>query len=399
MKTTPPSRRTLLVSMLSVAAISFSFGCGDDTGTGASGGSGGGGAPAAGGGGQASVGGDGGSGGAGGAVDPLETAVRGHDWVKLPNGPTVSQGKQDDIFFLNKDKGFLASGPKGAIFSTEDGGASWTQVFTSATTYFRAVLFTDELHGFAGNIGAGLAPSISDINLMYETTDGGATWNPVTNITGSAAKGLCNFTAVDQDTIFGIGRANGPAHLLQSSDGGANWVATDLSTWLMMAIDGRFTSATDGLVVGMAPGAKCSVIRTTDGGATFNSVFTSATPGSLCWKIQFPSPDVGYVAILDTANGSGTFAKTLDGGLTWQEFPLPTNGSPYTGIGVGFINENIGWMAPEEPNEEVYRTFDGGMTWEVDPVLKAPINRFRFVDANTAYAVGGAVWKLDLSGN
>ena len=36
------------------------------------------------------------------------------------------------------------------------------------------------------------------------------------------------------------------------------------------------------------------------------------------------------------------------------------------------------------------------MTWTVDATLKSPVNRFRFVDKNTAYAVGGAVWKLSV---
>jgi photosystem II stability/assembly factor-like uncharacterized protein len=125
-------------------------------------------------------------------------------------------------------------------------------------------------------------------------------------------------------------------------------------------------------------------------------VFTSDTVGSLCWKIQFPSDQVGYVAVQDSTNGPATFAKTTDGGDSWSEHPLPGDGSAYSAIGVGFINDQIGWMAPEEASLPVYRTFDGGETWEQDPALQAPINRFRFVDDHTVFAIGAAVWKLDL---
>ncbi len=353
-----------------------------------------------------STSGQGGAGGAGGegggvVVDPLELAVRGTDWAVLPEAPSVGGGaKQDDIFFVDAQNGFLASGPTGQIYATTDGGATWDSVLSSDNTYFRSVLFTSPQRGFAGNIGAGLSPSIDDATVVYETSDGGATWSPVTAVTGSAAAGICNFT-VAGSAIFGIGRANGPAHLLRSDDGGASWVSKDLSDTFAMAIDGRFTSETDGIVIGMgATGQRCTVARTTDAGDTFETVFEADASGSLCWKVDFPSEMVGYVAILQTANGPGAFAKTTDGGATWVELPLPDDGSgdEYPALAVGFISDEIGWMASESPALPVYRTFDGGVTWEVDPALKGPINRFRFVDADTAFAVGAKVWKLDLSG-
>lgn len=342
-----------------------------------------------------------GTGGAGGAVDPLESAVKANDWVKLAGGPMVGGGaKQDDVFFLDAATGFAASGPKFQILKTTDGGATWSTSFSHTGTYFRAVVFLDPQHGFAGNLGAGLAPSIDDPTLIYETKDAGATWNPVTSITGATAKGLCNFTAIDANHIVGVGRANGPANMLVSNDAGATWEAKDLGSYFSMVIDAHFKTVDEGVIAGMDKATQhCTIMRTTDGGATFDPVFTSTTKGSLCWKLHFPSDNVGYAAVQDTAGGPGTFAKTVDGGATWTELPLPpldpaTKG--YGAIGVGFINEDIGWMSAEDPKLPTYRTFDGGTTWEVDPVLTSPINRFRFVDAHTAYAIGAAVWKLTL---
>lgn len=348
-----------------------------------------------------------GTGGAAGSGPAYDDAVLAATWTKLDKAPTVSGGaKQDDVFFLSPTLGYAASGPQSSIFKTEDGGASWTTSFKSVGTYFRAVLFLDASHGFAGNIGAGLSSSIKDKNVLYETIDGGATWNPVTAITGPAPSGICNLTAVDGKTLFAVGRANGPSHLLTSSDAGATWTSIDLKAHLKMAIDARFTSATEGLVVGMNAGSPsaCTVIRTIDGGKSFETVFTSTTANSLCWKIQFPTSDVGYVAVQDGAVGPGTFAKTTDGGKSWVELPLPDTGAPkgaYPAIGIGFATEKVGWVAPEDAALPVFRTKDGGATWEPDATLKAPINRFRFVDKKTAYAIGGAVWKLnvDWSGN
>ena len=153
-----------------------------------------------------------------------------------------------------------------------------------------------------------------------------------------------------------------------------------------------------GVVVGMGTGTGvCTVLRTTDGGKSFSKVFESTTKSSLCWKVHYPSDKVGYVAVQDTTSGPATFAKTTDGGATWVEKPLPVQASAkgaFPAIGIGFIDERIGWVAPEDSKLPVYRTKDGGETWEVDPTLKAPINRFRFLDKNTGYAIGANVWKL-----
>jgi photosystem II stability/assembly factor-like uncharacterized protein len=341
-------------------------------------------------------GGSAGGGGQGGGAS-YEDAVKAASWVKLQAAPSVDGGaKQDDMFWLDAQRGFVASGPDSSLYATTDGGLSWSTIFDSPGTYFRALLFTDDMHGFAGNLGAGLTPSITDANVIYQTADGGGSWTPVTSISGPAPEGICNFTAADDTHLFGIGRVNGPAHLVQSSDAGATWTSTDLSSWLTMAIDAHFASASEGMVVGMGMTNRCTVIRTIDGGANFEQVFESATSGSLCWKLDFPSSAVGYLAVQDTAGGPGTFGKTTDGGATWQELPLPTTDS-YAGIGVGFITDDIGWMAAEAASSPVYRTYDGGVSWEQEPVLQGPINRFRFVDANTAYAVGGAVYKLEIA--
>ncbi len=342
-------------------------------------------------------GGAGGTAGAGGTDLPgYEEAVKAASWVKLEAAPSVTGGrKNDDIFFIDAMRGFLASGPSETIFATSDGGLSWQPAFEHEGTFFRALLFTNEQRGFAGNLGAGLVPSVDDPTVIYATDDGGATWSPVTDITGPAPSGICNFHAVDAEHIVGVGRANGPSHLLLSNDGGASFASRDLGAWLRMPIDARFVSATEGIVAGMGNDTRCTIVRTTDGGGTFEPVFTSQTLGSLCWKLDFPTAAVGFVAVQDTAGGPGTFGKTTDGGLTWEELPLPVIGG-YAAIGVGFITENIGWMVSADPQAPVYRTHDGGMSWHEEPVLRGPINRFRFVDTNTAYAAGGDVYKLEV---
>jgi photosystem II stability/assembly factor-like uncharacterized protein len=319
-------------------------------------------------------------------------------WKAVPSAPTVTQGeKQDDIFFSSASVGYAVSGPLSTVYKTTDGGTTWNPVFTHAGTYFRSLLFVDDDHGFASNLGPIQAP-FTDTNVLYSTTDGGKTWNPVTAITGPMPTGICNQTMIDAKHLVAVGRVSGPCFMMTSSDGGGTWTSTDMNSQLQMLIDARFTSPADGIVVGGSAGNTmyCTILRTTDGGGSWHQVFQSATSGSLCWKISFPSSQVGYVSVQDTAGGASTFAKTIDGGQSWKEMPLQNAGTGYPGIGIGFITEDIGWISPEDPAAFSLRTTDGGKTWAHDSALLAPINRFRFLSPTTAFAIGGTIWRLDV---
>ena len=327
-----------------------------------------------------------------------EAAARAASWRRVPGAPMVSQGKQDDLFFPSPARGFAVSGPKSAIYRTLDGGTSWSTVKSLPGTYFRSVLFPTDMHGFASNLGPIDGSGITDPNVLYETKDGGDSWAKVTAITGPAPKGICNQSMADPMHLFAAGRVQGPSFLLRSADGGASWTSSSLAASLAMLIDVHFTSPDVGLVVGGTSSSpmRCTILRTTDGGKSFAPVFVSAGDDTLCWKIDFPSPQVGYVSIQDLpgASGPATFAKTLDGGLTWTEKMLSPD--PYSAIGIGFLTESVGWVSSDDPAAQSYKTTDGGESWMVDDSLPAPVNRFRFLDRKTAFAIGGAIYQLQI---
>jgi photosystem II stability/assembly factor-like uncharacterized protein len=232
---------------------------------------------------------------------------------------------------------------------------------------------------------------------MYETKDGAQTWTKVSTsaISGPLPPGICNQTKIDAQSTIAVGRVTGPSYLLKSSDAGATWTSIDLNAQLQMLIDVRFTSPTEGFVVGGTAQnpMRCTILRT-ENGVDFSTVFTATVANTLCWKISFPSENVGYVSIQNAGDGEASFAKTTDGGRTWVQKKLRS--TPYGSIGIGFITDEIGWVSGEDPGDPVYRTLNGGETWEVEPNLHAPINRFRFVDERTAYAIGGSIHKLTI---
>jgi photosystem II stability/assembly factor-like uncharacterized protein len=327
---------------------------------------------------------------------PTDDQILGASWVKLSAAPSIS-GKQDDLYFVDPSIGFSVNG-LGRIYGTTDGGQTFTKLLDQPGTYFRAVSFLDATHGFAANIGTDYYPGVTDTQPLYETNDSGATWTKVTTISGPMPNGICGFWKIDDSNLVAVGRVGGPSFFLKSSDAGATWTSTNVSSQLPMLVDAHFNDANDGVLTGgssTGAGSQCRILHTTDGGATWTKVFQSKNAGTMCWKVSFPSAMVGYAAVLTfSATTPSSFIKTTDGGNTWTEMPFVDGG--YAGLGVGFITENIGWIGGEASSKPAYRTSDGGNTWTPDPSLGPYVNRIRFVGPRTGYAIGSTIYKLEI---
>ncbi|GAA5530221.1 glycoside hydrolase domain-containing protein [Herpetosiphon gulosus] len=54
----------------------------------------------------------------------------------------------------------------------------------------------------------------------------------------------------------------------------------------------------------------------------------------------------------------GVLLKTSDAGTTWQAYPLPVAGT------VTMVDASQGWLIAHPTNAQLYRTIDGGVTWQ-----------------------------------
>jgi photosystem II stability/assembly factor-like uncharacterized protein len=202
-----------------------------------------------------------------------------YNWVQLASAPS-NGGKQDDIFFVNKDTGWAVNG-SGQIHRTNNGGASWTKQLDKPGTYFRCLGFVNDSLGFAGNIGTDYFPGVSDNVPLYKTTDGGTTWTPVTTFTGPAPKGLCAMSVVKTPfinagnldykvTIYAAGRVGGPPYLIRSDDQGNTWKSTDMGLYCGMITDVFFFDKDTGFVFGgtnaNVQNSSGTILYTTNGG-------------------------------------------------------------------------------------------------------------------------------------
>lgn len=324
--------------------------------------------------------------------EPLGAAPEPRSWKIVPGAPVAAaEQRHDDIFFLDERLGWIATAVQGQIHRTVDGGATWETLVTDHPVLFRAIGFVTPELGWVGNLNRFTNPSADSV--LWETRDGGRTWTDITSrIQGPRPAGICGLWVLDRHTIFGVGRFNGPAIFIRSTDGGTTWTSRDLSHLATSAVDVHFRDRLNGFIVaGYSPGGRLDdavrtvILRTRDGGDSWERVFTGSRTSTWGWKIHFTTPAVAYVAQDGLADG--LLITTADGGETWREIAV---GEPEAWFqGIGFASPDTGWIASDE---SLFATVDGGDTWSRTNFGER-INRFRFLPNGDGFAVGAGVYR------
>lgn len=310
--------------------------------------------------------------------------------------------KRDDLVFVDANTAFYGTG-KGNLYRTLDGGQSWRLAWSKPGTFIRSLGFIDAKHGFLGNLGAGLA-NITDTTPLYVTKDGGETWEPA-NV-GGDMPGVCSIDILksrsihegdvtDRYYVHAAGRANGPAKLLRSENGGETWTLIDLSDRAGMILDVKFLDPNTGLVFAATNGdvekSSALILKTNDGGRNWHEVYRSQRSNEITWKASFADNRVGYVTLQndDPENLQQRVAKTIDGGDHWFELPLVADKGAQE-FGIAFVTPDKGWVGTAAGG---FETGDGGKSW-APSTLASRANRIRThaVDGTPMiYAIGSEV--------
>lgn len=311
-------------------------------------------------------------------------------WTVLPGSPMPPPdfNRHEDASFVSATTGWVVN-LSGEVFKTTNGGQTWAlqsaiKTRTGMPVQLRSVGFANEQVGWAG--------SLSEGHVLYETRDGGASWDDISHkITGAEVSGICGLWVVNENVIYGVGRYTSPARVLKSTDGGQSWVAQDLSPLAEALIDVFFFDENHGFVVGsdqpnLSQG-HAVILETTDGGDTWTVRHRTSEGAEWGWKISFPTSQVGYVSVERFVGAK--VLKTTDGGQTWSEINRIPGSRPLQGI--VFVNENVGWASGRGTTSV---TTDGGATWEKVEAIAGNINRFRMVNDSLGYAVGHQVYKF-----
>src|SRR5437588_252293 len=143
--------------------------------------------------------------------------------------------------------------------------------------------------------------------------------------------------AVDANTVFAVGAAG---TILRTTDGGASWS--------FQSIGGASLAAA---TMGTAVGAGGTLRRTTRGGGSCSP----HASGTSLWLsgVSFTDANNGTAV-----GGAGTILRTTDGGATWTPQASGTSVSLFS---VSFTDANTGTAVGLSGT--ILRTIDGGVTW------------------------------------
>jgi photosystem II stability/assembly factor-like uncharacterized protein len=245
---------------------------------------------------------------------------------------------------------------------------------------------------------------VTDPTPLFRTRDGGRSWQPV-DLDGAPVAGICAIDVLRSETIVegevrervlvhAAGRANGPAQLLRSEDGGETWRFIDLSDRVGMILDVKFTDPSTGYVFAGSNAdlaqSSAVILRTRDGGRSWREVYRSGRKHEILWKASF-TEGAAYATLQnnDPANVQQRVVKSTDDGETWFELPLVADASVRE-YGIGFVDSANGWVGTSAGG---FETRDGGLSWT--PAALAPdANRIRVhaVDGSPmVYAIGREV--------
>jgi photosystem II stability/assembly factor-like uncharacterized protein len=209
---------------------------------------------------------------------------------------------------------------------------------------------------------------------VLRTTDGGATWTAA-SVPGAATLDFRDIEAVDENTAYVLATAG---RIYKTTDGGKHWTLQYNKEGVFLD-SFAFWDAQHGVALGDPIDGRFLVLRTSDGGKTWNQVPGANIPPSIEGEAAFAASGT-CIAVLGTRwvwFGTGGRAarvfRSTDQGVTWQVSATPIiSGVDSTGIfSIAFRDLSDGivvggdYKKPAEQNANAARTTDGGRTWKL----------------------------------
>jgi photosystem II stability/assembly factor-like uncharacterized protein len=258
-----------------------------------------------------------------------------------------------------------AAGDSGKVFRTLTGGASWV-ASGNLTDPVWAIYGIDASRAIAATNATGRA-------RIQRTITGGLSWSVAYQDTSPSAF-IDAVAMFDANNGYAVGDpVGGNWTLLRTTDGGATW--SNAATLAQAGTESGFNSSMSWVGQNGWFGTNNSrVYRTTNGGATWTSGTTAFVNS---FAVSFATASLGI------ATGSGT-ARSTNGGATWTATPVSPPVTPFGAVSVT-VPQNRWYLVS---GSAVYKTTDQGTTFPVD---FSQSNTYRAIDMKVV-VVSGNTW-------
>jgi photosystem II stability/assembly factor-like uncharacterized protein len=282
-------------------------------------------------------------------------------WVQINSGTNTNI---TSITFTNSMVGYFATkgqDSSGAIFKTNNLGSNWQSILATQSPLY-SICFPDLNNGFVAGP--------KDIQL---TSNGGVTW---------LDRFMPDFDYFDirlqnSFTIYAVGRErNSPLNtaMIRSTNGGIIWN----SVFTFGRTDRLFSIRFPNEITGYCCGESGRMLKVIEGVTSWTDKITG-THQNLN-HLYFFNTSTGFAA-----GDSATLIKTTTAGNTW--FNVQTGFSNINFKSIEFFNDSIGYIVGS--NGFIAKTTNGGLNWIAQSTnVSNNLNSIVFVNLDTLFASG-----------
>lgn len=230
---------------------------------------------------------------------------------------------------------YVIAGDRGAIFRSEDMGATWTAINSGFRRPFFDLSFPDKTNGWI----------VGSRGVILHTSDAGSTWEKQNSGTENH---LFSVDFLDEQQGCAVGDWG---RIVCTKDGGRTWQDVSLPEDVIL-YGISFSKPSTGWIVG-----------------EFGKVFKTSDSGQSWQSVSFPFPVESSFFCIDTYKDSiflagldGLIVYSKDGGTSWQQAKNNFQGPIYSIS----INDQSGWATGD--SGAVIRSTDGGEHWLIQSV-------------------------------
>jgi photosystem II stability/assembly factor-like uncharacterized protein len=311
----------------------------------------------------------------------LATDDGGQSWRTMPAGVAEDLAH---VQFVDRST-LWSAGRRGTLRFSVNAGATWETTADGTSDWDATVPLTNAVDiarvRFLNRLDGCVLTTAQEATTLYCTGDGGVTWRQ----RGQPFPGVARDIAFGRDLQTAVA-AGDRGLMLRTTDGGATWQRLNIPTAANLT---SVTFSDDETAHAVGDGGV--VLKSVSGGRSW-AVLPPPRPSTLrLTHITFVNPTVGY-----SVGAAGTLLKTVDAGASWQPLSLGSRGTLRS---VSFLTDEIGVAVGERGT--IVKTADRGDTWRPIPSgTRRDLNSVRFLNRQTGFAVGdgGVILRSDDSG-